>query len=548
MEMTVVNLIGFAALEAAAAFYGFTKLSPSLTGSLTSYFLLFLILNFALHGVYKMIIYPFFLSPLRHLPQARGFKPLLGHGLTIFQRPGGQPHLQMMKDTPNNGIILTRGFFHTDRLVLTSPEALADVLVYKSYDFEKPAWSRDFLRKFLGDGLLMTEGDEHKHHRKHIMPAFHFRHIKELYPVFWAKSVELCNAVRATLSNQTSDVLEIGHFSTQVTLDIIGLAGLGRDINSLRNSDDELIQNYEEILEPTSEKAVYFILHLIFPPWLIQMLPWKLNKRVKITTGNLKRICSEFVVEQKSKMKYEAPDDHESRDILSIMIRSNNFSDENLADQLLTFLAAGHETTSSALTWATYLLSQHPDVQHRLRLEIHKSIPNPAALSDSTIDVAGLLEGMPYLNGVCNEVLRLFPTIPVTGRVAIRDTTIAGQFIPNGTVSFVVPWAINRNPALWGQDSEQFVPERWIDKKTRRATMDGGADSNYAFLTFLHGPRSCIGERFARAELRALLAAFVGGFEMQLADPSEKVIVGGTVTSKPVNGMKLKLKPAPWGP
>lgn len=150
---------------------------------------------------------------------------------------------------------------------------------------------------------------------------------------------------------------------------------------------------------------------------------------------------------------------------------------------------------------------------------------------------------MPYLNGVCNEVLRLFPTIPVSARVAIRDTTVAGHFIPNGTMMFVVPWAINRNPDLWGPDAEEFVPERWIDKETGRATMNGGADSNYSFLTFLHGPRSCIGERFARAELRALLAAFVGSFEMQMADPNEKVVVGGTITSKPMNGMKLNLRP-----
>ena len=259
----------------------------------------------------------------------------------MLQRPPGEPHLRMMKEIPNNGIILTRGFFHTDRLILTTPAALADVLVHKNYDFEKPPWARAFLKRFLGDGLLMTEGFEHKHHRKQIMPAFHFRHIKELYPVFWSKSIEFCNAVKASLDQDVSKALEIGHYSTQVTLDIIGLAGLGRDIGSLRNSDDELIKNYEEILEPTTEKALFFVLHLIFPPWLIGILPWRLNERVKITTGNLKRICNEFVAEKKSKMRYEDMGRHESRDILSIMIRGNNFSDENLVDQLLTFLAAG---------------------------------------------------------------------------------------------------------------------------------------------------------------------------------------------------------------
>jgi cytochrome P450 len=77
--------------------------------------------------------------------------------------------------------------------------------------------------------------------------------------------------------------------------------------------------------------------------------------------------------------------------------------------------------------------------------------------------------------------------------------------------------------------------------------MNGGANSNYSFLTFLHGPRSCIGERFARAELRALLAALVGAFGFEMADPDEDVIVGGTITSKPKNGMNLRLRPVEWG-
>ncbi|KAI8934943.1 hypothetical protein NX059_008610 [Plenodomus lindquistii] len=205
-----------------------------------------------------------------------------------------------------------------------------------------------------------------------------------------------------------------------------------------------------------------------------------------------------------------------------------------------------HETTSSALTWASYLLSINPIVQQRLRQEIHQYIPDPTLLSEPGFDIATLLESMPYLNGVCNEVLRLFPTVPSTSRVSVRDTSVGGHFIPKNTMFFVVPWAINRNPKLWGPDAEHFVPERWIDKESGRATMNGGADSNYSFLTFLHGPRSCIGEKFARAELRSLVAAFVGSFEMAMADPDEVVIVGGTVTSKAKNGMHLRLKPVAW--
>jgi cytochrome P450 len=91
---------------------------------------------------------------------------------------------------------------------------------------------------------------------------------------------------------------------------------------------------------------VYFVLHLLFPPWIIAVLPWKLNERTKVTTGNLKRICGEFVANKKSQRKMEGSD---GKDILSIMLRSNNFSDEGLVDQLLTFLAAGYSNHLLAL-------------------------------------------------------------------------------------------------------------------------------------------------------------------------------------------------------
>ncbi|PVI05707.1 cytochrome P450 [Periconia macrospinosa] len=550
MTPSPIQVLFFSLTEAVVGFYLFPGIFPK--GSLASFLIFFSSLNFTAYFGYVCYIYPYFRSPLRHLPQPPPARwPLIQHGSMLFERTKGEAFLTMMKETEDHGLIYFRSFFNAARVLVTDPAALGEVLVNRSYDFEKPMWARQFLRQFLGDGLLITEGDEHKHQRKHIMPAFSFRHIKELYPVFCAKSFELCKVIKTELAESKDNVLEIGHYSTQVTMDIIGLAGLGRDVGSLRNSDDELIKNYEELLQPTNEKAIYFILHIIFPQWLIQALPWKLNHRIKVITSSLKRICQDFVVEKKSRMKVET---EESRDILGIMLRSNNFSDDNAVDQLLTFLAAGHETTTSAFTWATHLLAIHPTSQSRLRAEIFAAIPSPSTLLSPTStsspdfhDSATLLESLPYLNAICNEVLRLYPTVPITARTSVRDTQILGQFIPRGTLVQIVPWAINRNPKLWGADAETFNPDRWIDAASGKATMNGGAMSNYAFLTFLHGPRSCIGERFARAELRALLAAMVGCFKWEMADPNEKIIIGGTITSKPVQGMKLKLVPIEWG-
>jgi cytochrome P450 len=128
---------------------------------------------------------------------------------------------------------------------------------------------------------------------------------------------------------------------------------------------------------------------------------------------------------------------------------------------------------------------------------------------------------MPFLNAVCNETLRLYPTIPVSARVASRDTTVLNQFVPKGTLLILSPWAINRSPQFWGPDADKYNPDRWIHAASEKANYMGGTESNYNFLTFLHGPRSCIGERFARGELRALLAAFVGNFSFEMADRNE---------------------------
>jgi cytochrome P450 len=253
-----------------------------------------------------------------------------------------------MTDIPNDGILMFRGFGHQPRLVVTNPKALGEVLVQRTYDFKKPAPVRAFLRRILGNGLIIVEGDEHKFQRKHIMPVFSFRHIKELYPMMWKKAVALTQGIESEIRDQMDSskqekgqtgVAEINHWANKVTMDIIGVAGLGREFNALKNSDDPLIQNYEELLEPTVEKLTFFAMQIVLPQALVNRLPWRLNERMRVVTGSLKSICSQLVREKRSLVKTSS---EEHIDILSVLLRSNNFSDEQLVDQLLTFLAAGY--------------------------------------------------------------------------------------------------------------------------------------------------------------------------------------------------------------
>ncbi|KAL9945907.1 hypothetical protein ACHAQF_006261 [Verticillium nonalfalfae] len=429
-------------------------------------------------------------------------------------------------------------------IFVTNPRLLADVLVNNCYDFTKPTKVSSFLRHILGDGLIIVEGDEHKFLRKNTMPAFQFRHIKNLYPMMWTKAEALVNALTQEIApdpideGQDSAVVDLTFWASKITLDIIGVAGLGHDINTIEKSGDPLHEIYTKLLDPTPEKLVYSMLGLGFGMKFVRLLPWKLNAMFMQATNALHSVCGQMIEDKRIAIQ-EKRDDH--FDILSLLIKSDNFSDTTLKDQLLTFLAAGHETTASALTWACYLLAKQPEIQRKVREEVLESI-TPGVTGGLISDLAGNLEQLPYLNGTINETLRLYPTVPMIQRQAIRDTQIGKQFIPKGTTIAISIWYVNRCPDFWGPGACEFRPERWVTNDLK-PNQNGGASSNYDFLTFSRGPRNCIGQGFAKAEMRCLLAAMAMSFTWDLAMDDKKVVPRGVITIKPENGMYLRLTP-----
>ncbi|KAK6364886.1 hypothetical protein LTS17_011790 [Exophiala oligosperma] len=459
------------------------------------------------------------------------------------KQPLGQEQARWLREVPNDGLIRVRGFFNSEALCITTPQAIAEVLVTRNYDFIKPPSAAEFLARILGDGLVVVEGDVHKFQRRHIQPSFSFRHIKQLYPIFWQKSLEVVDRIKTDLVSGTSSgiagVSDLAYWAPKVTLDIIGGAAMGHDFHTINDNDDELAQLYEQIMTPSRELQLLFVLSLLGMKWLLRFLPWiDVDRWLTQQTDKLRILCRQFVAEKKRSNKINGQG---SADLLSKLIESNDFSDEQLVDQLLTFLAAGHETTSSTLEWAAYLLARHPEIQTQLREEIRANIPLNFTADTQAFDLAGTLESMPILNGVCNETFRLYSTVPQSLRVTIRPTTILGYPVKKGTMILLSPYGINRSPQHWGPDADEFKPSRWIDKDTGKPNNSGGAQSNYSLMTFLHGPRSCIGQGFAKAELRSLLAVLVGTFSIELKDPNYRPFRAGSVTTKPSQGMPLRL-------
>jgi cytochrome P450 len=481
--------------------------------------------------IYAVVIYPRLLSPLRHLPMPTGGSFFNGQFAAITKDASGIPLRRWINDIPNNGLIRYLHLFNHERVMVTSPKGLAEVLVTKSYDFIKPELLRSGIGAILGFGILFAEGDEHKVQRKNLMPAFSFRHVKELYPIFWSKSREMVEAIEAELEkNKPNTSQEMAEWASRATLDIIGVAGLGQDFNAISNPDSELNRTYRSVFAPSPGAQLLGLLQFFLPGWLLRALPIKRNNDVMAASKVARDTSRELVRLKKQRM---AEKKEMQQDIISVALESGGFTEDELVNNMMTFLAAGHETTASAMTWAIYLMCQKPEVQRRLREEVRAHVDSLNDHVDST-----KLDGMPYLHAVCNEVLRIYSPVPLTLRDAAVDTTILGQFIPKGTKVILAPWAVNHSKELWGDDAGEFNPDRWMAPGQANS---GGAVSNYAFLTFLHGPRSCIGLKFATAELAALLAVFVGTFEFEMTDPNEEIIIKGGITARPRNGMRVNL-------
>lgn len=430
--------------------------------------------------------------------------------------------------------------------MVCSPAAVCEVTVTHNDQFEKPSLIRGIAGRILGNGVLLAEGDDHKMQRRKLMPAFSFRRIKEVYPIIWEKAAEDVQALTSQIAGRDHIELETHGWFSRCALDIIGTVGLGRDFGAVQDQNNPLAKTYDVVMKPNRMAALFAVLRLVFPDWLVNLLPTRRNNVINDASQHIRGVCRGLVRDKKARLeKGEQPDP----DILSTALQGGGFTEEQTVDQAMTFLAAGHETVASTMAWAMYALCQNPEAQRKLRKEVRERLPSV----DSGKGVTSAdIEAMPYLSAVCNEVLRLYPPVPLTVRQPLRDTTIQGLPVRKGTRVVICAWGTNRSHHYWGPTGDEFRPERWLDetqKQGEEGTADddddnvegagksgsrgganlGGSTSLYANLTFLHGPRSCIGQAFARAEFACLLAAFIGRFEVEFPEGCEgaKAELGG---------------------
>ncbi|OCB92139.1 cytochrome P450 [Sanghuangporus baumii] len=392
------------------------------------------------------------------------------------------------------------------RTILTDPKAVAHFYSKETFTYVQSNFSKRLIESLLGRGLLWSEGESHRRQRKTLTPAFSNAAIRSLTPVM-----------------------------NCVSLDSIGIAGFGHDFGALqgkRSSVEEVLDSFGTA-PPMS--MVVMLLGQVIP--ILQKLPTtrgNLMRKLHDTMGGV----SEQLLERSRKEKALGGGVTDtSRSIIGSLLRAENadselrLTPEEALAQMKVLILAGYETTSISLTWALIELSLHPEKQDKLYLELAEFTNK-----DPTYDQ--LTSGLPYLDSVTREVLRLHPPLAQSGRVAKYDdiiplstpiTTTSGKQVDHiavaqGSAVFVSIRAINRSEEIWGPDAKEFKPERWLDNESGLTPKAKEVQGYHHILSFVDGPRTCLGRAFAIAEFKSVLSVLIRNYAFSLRDGPETKI------------------------
>ncbi|CZR52544.1 related to isotrichodermin C-15 hydroxylase (cytochrome P-450 monooxygenase CYP65A1) [Phialocephala subalpina] len=490
--------------------------------------------------LYSSYIYPFYISELRHVPTVPGF-PLWGQFLTIITTECGEAQRQWHE---THGPIIRYFFpFGAERLSIADDKAIHQMTVKNPYNYPKPVRAKLWMVRILGEGVLLAEGSEHVHQRKALAPGFSIASIRALTPVFWQKSLLLATLWKDEMaeSRVTTKCFEVLEWLNRTTLDIIGQAGFGTDINSLENPDTPIREAYRLVFAFDIGSRILHGLQAFIPS--TKYIPAKMNRDMEAARGIIVDKATEIITEKEN----QALAHSKHKDIIALISKDNlkmkeageeGLSFETMRDQVMTFLGAGHDTTATGVAWTLHLLSKYPAIQERLRKEIKQHMPflfdpatrfNPEQLAKADADQ------LPYLDNVCRESLRYIPPIPMTVRQSLAVDQLGPYTVPAGTVIYILANSINRLPMYWGPTADKFDPDRWDNLPETYTTN--------AFMTFLQGPRGCVGRKFAETEMKILVCCLLSmfRFEMDKGVEDPESLKMWRLVLRPRDGVSLKV-------
>ena len=411
------------------------------------------------------------------------------------------------------GMVVTRAVNRT-RVYLTGPELIQDAFVRQVDALSKGEQGR-ILKPALGTGLLTAEGTDWRWQRRTLSPGFAHARLQKLVPAMIAAAEAARDGL---LAGAQGGIVDIGRETTRVTLRIVGDTMLAC-ANGLDAGRVE--RGISAFLKPAPWAIALTILGA--PAWT----PYPGRRRSAAAAREIRDEVTRAVAARRTEGGVEGEDD-----LMALLLAARDpdggraLTDAEITDNVVTFVTAGHETTSVALTWALHLLSLHPEAVAAIRAEI-------TAVAGMEPLAAEHVPQLAFTRQVVNETLRLYPPAPITSRTTLSAMTLGGVTIPTGSVIILPIYAVHHHRGLWDRP-EAFDPTRFEADQAK-------ARHRYAFMPFGIGPRICIGSAFAILEAVAILAVLVRALDFAPAGPAPTPMA--RLTLRPKRPVMLRVTP-----
>ncbi len=416
---------------------------------------------------------------IRPVPRHRG-NWLLG-GTLDFQRDRAE---FILKGHKRYGDVFRTRVITGDSYFIRDPAVVNAINVTHAKHIDKPKVVKQMWKPFLGNGLVPNGGDSWKRQHKLIRPGFHKLRIDAYAP---------------TMVEYTHDMLRSWTAGEQRDFrqDVLGLA---LRVVAKTLFDTDLAQDSKTVHDAMVHIVEALIDHAQTPIPAPRWWPSERNRRMVQALDSMDGVIARLIDARRR-------DNRDHGDLLSHMVfatdEDGGMTDEQLRDECMTLIFAGHETTAHNLAWAWYLMATHPDKAMKARNEIDR------VLGDRSMGV-GDLHRLPYLSMCIKESLRRLPAVWIYGREAQRDLEMGGYLFPKGAILAISPLALGQNPRYFPEPLE-FQPERWT-REFERSLPKG------AYVPFAAGPRVCLGKHFALMEMHVVLATLLQNVDLNLID------------------------------
>jgi len=409
-----------------------------------------------------------------------------------------------------HGPIFSVRLLHSPVIFMLGPEANNFVTVAHPENFHWRESSFGDLIPLLGDGLLTIDDAYHDRAREIMMPAFHREQVAAAVEAMVAEATPAIDSLRP------GEVVDVYEWMRGLAMRIAMRALLGLDPDEA-GKGAAAAEHFERAL---SFYGIDFHLRLLRGPGS----PW--------SKMNASRAILDEIVYGEIAARRASPDSGR-KDVLSLLLAvrdeaGEGFSDKEVRDQVMTLMFAGHDTSTSTLTFMMHELARHPDVVKRLCEEQGR------VLDGEPPDIDRLEREMPYLDMVLDEVLRLYPPAWIGPRRAVRDFEFGGYEVKRGSYVNYCSWASHRIPEVF-PDPEAFIPERFT--RERKAALPRGA-----YVPFGGGQRICIGKRFGQTEVKLVATMLLQRLRLD-ALPGRTMTVRQMPTLSPRGGLEMRVLP-----